>query len=1039
MSDNRPRSQVIGAKDYTFGSQDRKMANNQPQSPSKSKRLSAPLSSYTATPLLDLSKPLPDNVILTDALADVIVTGQAEGGSGAPVQRPVVVHAAPNEPPDTTIAEIEQRLQTTFLDPSGISLNQFGSPEADRPRASAILSDTLHLRNGASSRPVSELYIPEPEGMGKSFGTDIMDGINSQNGQYLRPESGMDFDQEGDRPRTAASGDTYQKAQTLFTDFDGMHYAPSVSVMEPEESVVGSRLSSASILMAPPMMNKSVPPPAPGMVFYPAPVPRTLMLPQRLSRAMPAHEQAKRRSQMLTALPADARKSAIWLNKQNPILEGESEQFMENPQLVKQRMSMLPPQLRASMFFENPSTLQEVEIKDRSAVATLDDILDASTVAPVSAFTDHPFAGKVGGNVYKKEHKRKTSKGTPPKKEKSRSSFMGLRRTSISSADALNDTPKLRKQSSRAFSLGAKLDDAALSRDASGAIVGTGSGTYSAIPGDGDEEEGEDEEEDYDEEDDPDFDMPSDDEDPFARVGPPTTLLAELQYRKAAQKQRNRTALTAFPNGMHSTLLEMDAVAQVQRTKRQNARTILAWEDPDRAKAQGFGDDDDDVPLGVLQAAKGANKDKPGVGDDWDRPMGLIELREREDNEPLAVRKARLRANDPYSNHRNSHLRTMSGPLLHLNGDMMEDEPEETLAQRAQRLKNQGSGGSSDGARPHSQAFSEELLGQFDRNSAGSKENLAPEEEEEETLGQRRARLQREAQSGSPQSYPVQPALRPTTSMADLLQNIPIGATRRVSDKNLVSNLPQDSLLHQSEQKKAAHRNMMDGIRNAQRTPSGGYSGQPLVDLSNVDMTKNGIGPNGYRGSQMNVGYGGMGGMGGGAMASSMVDLRQSMQLIAQQNQMALEMMQQNQMLAMQGMPPMGMDPRMSMQMGMAPMAMPPMMHTAPRMSMNPYGQPAMGAFASTPNLMGGMAHPGPLARASTMNPMVGMAHPGMPMRASTTNLMGGMAMPQAAPMTNPDARSPSLMGMPMAAPELFVDDVKKSRIENWRQEIPME
>jgi len=1043
-SNSRPQSQVNGAIDRYTSDQTSRNPSDPPQ---KTNQFPARMSSYAPTPLPDFSKHLPENVILTDALADVVITKQAEGGAEAYVPQPRLTSAAP----DATVSEIEQRLQASMLSPSDFNLDQFESGQP--PRASAILSDSLHLRNDTASRPVSESYIEEPAEMGEPFDMEIMAG--AQGGQYLMPGYGMEYDQDADRPRTAASTDTYQKAQTLFTDFDGIHYASSVQDPEIEGSNVGSRMSSASILRAPPIFNHRVPPPAPGMVFYPAPVPKTLLLPQRLSRAIPASEQAKRRSQMLTALPADARKSAIWLNKHNPVLEGQQEDSEEDLQRIKHRMSTLPPQLRASMYFENPSNLQEVEIKDKSAVATLEDLLDASTSAPVSAFTDHPFAGKSGADVYQNEgHRRKTSKGTPPRKDKGRSSLLGLRRISISSTDALNDVPKQRKNSNRAFSLGARLDDAALSRDASGAITGNKSDSSLPIPtvriqgAHGGADEGSDEE-------DPDFDMPSDDEDPYARVGPPTTLLAELQIRKAAQKNRNRTALTAFPNGMHSTLLELDAVAQVQKKKRQHTRVTLAWEDPDRARAAGFGEDDDDVPLGLIHAAKGASKDKLGDHNmaDWDRPMGLIELREREDNEPLAVRKARLQGTNMMNNHSQSQFRSLSGPMLQVNGDALDDKPEETLAQRIKRLKNQDGG---EGGRPHSQAFSEELLGQFDGHSAGSKENLAPENEEEETLGQRKARLQREAQQsqlnmhldgqgqgGSPQAQPARPALRASTSMADLLHNLPIGATRRVSDNHMVSNLPQGSLLKQSEDKKAAHKEVMNGIRQGQRTPSGQFGGRPLLDLSNVDMSKNGVGPNGYRNGLYNNGFGGVGAT--PTMVGSMMDLQQSMSMIAQQNQMALQMMgAQNQMIGMQGQtmvpgmqmpmnphmsmqmpmmqPGMPQNPHMSMQMGMG---MPPM--AAPRMSMNPYGQPMMGAG---------------FAAASTPNLMAGMGMPGAPMGMSTPNLMAGMGMPGGAPMGNPYARHSSLAGMPMMAQDPmapFVDDGQKTRIENWRQDIQMD
>ena len=52
----------------------------------------------------------------------------------------------------------------------------------------------------------------------------------------------------------------------------------------------------------------------------------------------------------------------------------------------------------------------------------------------------------------------------------------------------------------------------------------------------------------------------------------PATLLAELQVRKAQLKSRNRTAATAYPQGMHSTLLQMDAVEEINTRKRRQQR-----------------------------------------------------------------------------------------------------------------------------------------------------------------------------------------------------------------------------------------------------------------------------------------------------------------------------------------------------------------------------------------------------------------------------------------------------------------------------------
>lgn len=1002
-----------------------------------------------SSPSIDFSNTLPNNTIMRDALADVTMNEQAQSEQDKDpyYPRPVIVHTAPAVVPDSRTAQIENRLQASSMDRADLASQHFGrSDPSMHHRASAVFDDTMQLQNTGLSRPTSELYLPESSDMGAAFHIDVMRGADER--QLLSPGYAVEDELHMDRPRTPNSTDTYHQAQTLFTDFDGAHYAPSVIQPGPENAIPGRRLSSGSMLMAPfQLANQGLPPPAPGMVYYPAPVPKTLLLPQRLSRAMPAAEQAKRRSQMLSALPEDARKSAIWLNK-NPALERPEDRQEDNPQ-AKQRISLLPPQLRASMYFENPSQLQEVEIRDKSAVATLEDLLDLSTTAPVSAFTDHPIAGNSGPNIYRQEHKRNTSKGTPPRKVKGRSSILGLRHASITSNDALNDVTKPKKHI-RAFSLGAKLDSSALGRDESGNIAGSRSGA--STPGPHLQDEVEEAEED---EDDPDFDMPSDDDDPYARIGPPTTLLAELQHRKALQKTRNRTALTAFPNGMHATLLEMDAVAQIQKKKRQNARVTLAWEDPDRAKASGFGDDDD-VPLGILQAGKNMSKDKLRDREiaEWDQPMGLIQMREREDSEPLAVRKLRLRGLDPNAMRRQSHMRSMSGPLLQVNGDALavDDEPEETLAQRVRRLKVQSNADSAEGARPVSQALSEELAGQSAADSPRASNIMAPEDgEEEETLRQRRARLQREAQqqnqmqqTAESQPEPVRPALRTTPSMADLLHNVPVGATRRVSDKDLVSNLPQDSLLRQSEEKKAARREMMNGIRNAQRAPSGNFGGKPLLDMSGVNMSKHGIAPTGFRGGHFNNGYGGVGAS--QAMSGSMIDLQQSMAMIAQQNQVALQMMQQNAMVGMQGqmmpglpmpghrhmsmqMPmqqPMPMDPRMSMQMHgpqqNSRMSLQPPVNArvstgpgAQRMSMNPYNQ-TMGGFASTPNLMGGM---------------------GIPM-ASTTNLMGGLAVIPAAPAGMTYSREQTVTSMPVTNPPVVADGAL-ARIENWRHEVPLQ
>lgn len=209
------------------------------------------------------------------------------------------------------------------------------------------------------------------------------------------------------------------------------------------------------------------------------------------------------------------------------------------------------------------------------------------------------------------------------------------------------------------------------------------------------------------------------------RTALPTTLLAELESRKLEQKSRTRTAA---PTGIHSTLLELDAVAQVQAASRRMRRTHLAWEDPDTAAPQH---DDEDIPLGLLYQ----NSPRPQHNDD-NVPLGLLLQKELEDAEPLSHRRDRLRAQQP--NHRASytslnhpHNRSSSSlPKLPLPGGD-DDEESETLAQRAARLRI-----------ARESAFGDGKL-QLDFSPPSTAPPQIPQEEE--TLAQRRLRLKKEA------------------------------------------------------------------------------------------------------------------------------------------------------------------------------------------------------------------------------------------------------------------------------------------------------
>lgn len=207
------------------------------------------------------------------------------------------------------------------------------------------------------------------------------------------------------------------------------------------------------------------------MLYYPARVPAMLNLPPKLSKnGNKLAARAKIRSQVLSALPQDSTQSRIWLpdpldglgdsstSLPNPQAEDRSpsrasfvadspeisqngsvgapspsmgvmdglpesrQREMRTPQRLKDandrksRMpaaSELPAHLRASVFFDLPSDAPKIVVKDQSAIATLDSILDASASAPVSAFTDHAFAGKLGTEVYglEKQNKRKSKMG----------------------------------------------------------------------------------------------------------------------------------------------------------------------------------------------------------------------------------------------------------------------------------------------------------------------------------------------------------------------------------------------------------------------------------------------------------------------------------------------------------------------------------------------------------------------------------------------------------------------------------------------------
>ncbi|KAI0182159.1 hypothetical protein GGR52DRAFT_70265 [Hypoxylon sp. FL1284] len=657
---------------------------------------------------------------------------------------------------------------------------------------------------------------PNAEQYGTSNGYDYWDQAVEAT---RRDEDGN----QDDRPPTSAgSTGTYEQAEKAFADFDGAHcpsdvdpeetslmHSTHVSFLRPadqdlsggEDDPDRSRPAISRPVGPPTVRPKSYLDPETGqnMLFYPARVPLMLNLPQKLSKKPKAEARNARRSQVLEKMAETNRQSgASWLpefafdpspdpagskpeqappseapgldpepwmpvtsgDQHQPEAQSRPDQQPIGEDARRSRMSMidldkrksrldgLPPQLRASAFFDLPSELPAVQLKDGSAMATLDSILDASAKAPVSAFTDHAFAGTLGSEVYGAEKKRKShmkrSSTADLLEPKKRSSFLHLRKLSALSRHSLSQEEQ-RKTSLAGTRMSEPLDGHDGQDEERQRLSGSIDGQ--PVPAKGQGEEGEEEQEEvlYD--------------------GPPTTLLAELQIRKQQQKLRIRPAATAFPNGLHSTLLEMDTVAQIERDARKGRKVNLAWEDPNLDPVNDS--EDEDTPLGLLMASKGQGNDMAAAMAEINRPLGLMARRDMEENEPLSRRRDRLQGKEAGPMKRPSMM-ALGQSVGNMNGTSgslgapspqlrvvtpEEDELEgETLGERMRRLKAREQGDNPlPQARPVSAAFSTELLSQIgdafgeDESDGKSrdKQQLNPKDEEE-TLGQRRRRLQAE-------------------------------------------------------------------------------------------------------------------------------------------------------------------------------------------------------------------------------------------------------------------------------------------------------
>ena len=587
----------------------------------------------------------------------------------------------------------------------GSRATSWGAPRPQRSASSRSQPDAMH---GSFSEEADEddSVPPVPPAHSTLF---------LSNGLQVSPEvhQASQFQRNPSSASTAASIDTYRQGMTLFQDFDGVFYAPSLS----HHNSVDSRQVSLS---QPPLAQDATPhdEPIPGesTVFYPAPIPKMLNLPPKLAPEGPK-DREKRRLLGISGISADMRKSAPWLDGPG----GE-----DNAAILRQKLKSLPPQLRASAFFDSPDSYSgvapDLKIENGSATATLDKLLDASASAPAHAFTDHLITGK----------DKKT------KKEKQKSQLSGAAISKITEDEDERETSRKAKRSSSGSSLGNMLG---IGRKASGGTVDdmgrsvSGSSVQQRVheqletgkwrnlqeyssnlhEGDGDKNSIPDLLDQTDLANIGNEDLASDgsgddEEASSAFVAAPTTLLAEIEMRKTQQKARNLPAadvLSATDNheshGTYTTLLERDAITRLQMKSRKQKHVTLAWQDENEAERINHGDDD--VPLGVLYPGREQELTGGKVG-------GLLALRELEDNEPLSARKVRM----------NPSARSMAGSQQ-VDPQDDEEEASETLAERLKRLR----------AEKEAQ----------DSNDAGGTTSETPDPDE--TLGQRKKRLQDEA------------------------------------------------------------------------------------------------------------------------------------------------------------------------------------------------------------------------------------------------------------------------------------------------------
>lgn len=392
--------------------------------------------------------------------------------------------------------------------------------------------------------------------------------------------------------------------EKMFEDFDGTHLDQKKS----DQNV--AHKSDTKNFQGISTMNKLSPGGSqldPKMIYYPAPVPSMLNLPKKLSKRPSSMTFSHMKSKSIGTTTSNLNPTTWQSSTANKDVSDsiESDKYLSPTQVTgatnigKQRPSQdltnLPPHVRASIFFEEQNHTQDVlKLKDDSAVATLDSILDASAHTPVSVFTDHTFA-RNSIQLSRSEQKRKNSCSyLKRQKDNSNEEVEGL-----GDQEEISNNIEFDPFSNNASSISDNQLDLRLSIEPLKDLKSDEKLCDSELCDEIYENE--------------------------VFCSPPTTLLAELQMRKQRQKQRTQPLTKTFPNGIHSTLLELDTAIQTEQKTRRKGRTILAWEDPAIAEAQAAMQDDEDVPLGILYP-KNITKS---------RPLGLLEQRTLGDQKPL--------------------------------------------------------------------------------------------------------------------------------------------------------------------------------------------------------------------------------------------------------------------------------------------------------------------------------------------------------------------------------------------------------------------